>query len=293
MSFAGPLPEWVTTLYADWGPLIRIALSILAALLLRAVMQFMIRRIVKGVSKSVKKIQNGNSPLAQARLLQRTKTITSVLGNLATWFLMFSVISVILSEAGVSAGAIIAGAGILGAGIGFGAQSLVRDLISGLFIVFEDQYGVGDSVDLGQASGIVEAVGLRVTQVRDLEGTLWFVRNGEILRVGNQSQGWSRVVLDVALSYSADVNKAQELMRKAAKETAKALPKHGLADAEVWGINALSGDQVVVRLVQKTRPEHKDELARALRANIKAAFDKSRIKLATGANSIYVNVTNK
>ena len=286
-------PQWLTQFYADWGPAIRIVLTILVALITRAFMQFLIRRIVKGVSKSVRKIEDGGSPLAQARLLQRTKTIASVLGNLATWGLTLTVLSVVLSEIGVSPGAIIAGAGIIGAGLGFGAQSLVRDLISGLFIVFEDQYGVGDSVDLGQASGVVESVGLRVTQVRDVEGTLWFVRNGEIVRVGNQNQGWSRIVIDIALSYTSDIAKAQDALRDAAKEAAKAMPGTAIDDAEIWGVNALSGDQVVVRLVQKTKPEHKDELARELRLAIKNNIDKAGIQLAAGANNVYVNIASK
>jgi len=286
------IPDWLRVFYAEWGPGIRIVLAIVLALIARAVLQFMIHRIVKSVSRSVRK-EGDDSPLAQARLLQRTKTIASVLGNLATWGLTFTVLSIALTEIGVSPGAIIAGAGILGAGLGFGAQSLIKDLISGLFIVFEDQYGVGDSVDLGQASGVVESVGLRVTQVRDLEGTVWFVRNGEILRVGNQSQGWSRVVLDVPLDYTSKTEKAQEIMAKVASETAKKFPKLVIGDPEVWGINLLSGDQVVIRLVQKTKPETKDELARVLRANLKQAFEKNRIKLAKGANSIYLNVINK
>lgn len=290
MFSALALPEWLDSFYQDWGPAIRILLSIVAALIARAILQFAIRRTVRGVSKSVRKIEDhgDTSPLAQARLLQRTRTIGSVLGNLATWGLTFTVISVALSEAGVSPGAIVAGAGILGAGLGFGAQSLVRDLISGLFIVFEDQYGVGDSVDLGSASGVVESVGLRVTQVRDLEGTLWFVRNGEILRVGNQSQGWSRVVIDVALAYQTNVSKAQEVLAKAAKS----VKGKSIAPAEIWGINALSGDQVVIRLVQKTKPEHKDDLARELRLAVKTELDKNKIKLAPGANAIFVNIKN-
>ncbi len=286
------VPQWLVDLYSEWGSGFRILLAILAALVLRAVLQFMIRRIVKGVAKQVRK-DGAESPLAQARLLQRTKTIGSVLGNLATWGLTFTVISIALTEIGVSAGAIVAGAGILGAGLGFGAQSLIKDLISGLFIVFEDQFGVGDSVDLGQATGVVESVGLRVTTVRDIEGTVWFVRNGEILRVGNQSQGWSRVVIDVALNYNSDLAKAQDLMRKAANETAKAKPKLVIDEPEIWGIHALSGDQVVIRLVQKTKPETKDELARELRQNLKLALDKGKIKLASGNNSIYLNLTNR
>jgi small conductance mechanosensitive channel len=229
-----------------------------------------------------------SSPLAQARLLQRTETIASVLGNLATWGLSFAVISIALTEVGVSAGAIVAGAGILGAGLGFGAQSLVKDLISGLFIVFEDQYGVGDFVDLGQAEGVVESVGLRVTQVRDLEGTLWFVRNGEIMRVGNQSQGWARAVLDVAIEYKSNISKAQEALIKAAKS----IDGKALGEPEIWGINSLSGDEIVLRLVQKTKPEDKDDVARKLRLAVKEEFDKANIKLAPTSNAIYVNVKN-
>jgi small conductance mechanosensitive channel len=285
------MPAWMTTFYADWGPLLRIVLSISAALILRALLQFAIRRVVKSITKSVRRIEGitkEDSPLAQARLLQRTETIASVLGNLATWGLTFTVISVILTEAGVSPGAIVAGAGILGAGLGFGAQSLVKDLISGLFIVFEDQYGVGDSVDLGQAEGVVESVGLRVTQVRDLEGTLWFVRNGEIMRVGNQSQGWARAVIDVAIEYQTDVSLAQEALARAAKS----IDGKAIGEPEIWGINALSGDQIVLRLVQKTKPEDKDDVARKLRQAVKAEFDKANIKLVSTANAIFVNVKN-
>ena len=285
------MPAWLVSFYAEWGPGLRILMSILAALLIRGLLQLAINRVVHSVTKSVRKIEGITkeaSPLAQARLLQRTKTIASVLGNLATWGLSFTVISIALTEVGVSAGAIVAGAGILGAGLGFGAQSLVKDLISGLFIVFEDQYGVGDFVDLGQAEGVVESVGLRVTQVRDLEGTLWFVRNGEIMRVGNQSQGWARAVIDVAIEYNSNISKAQEALIKAAKSI------HGkaLGEPEIWGINSISGDEIVLRLVQKTKPEDKDDVARKLRMAVKEEFDKANIKLAPSSNAIYVNVKN-
>jgi small conductance mechanosensitive channel len=285
------MPDWITTFYADWGPGLRILLSVVAALVIRALLQVAINRVVISVTKSVRKIEGiskEESPLAQARLLQRTRTIASVLGNLATWGLAFTVISIALTEAGVSPGAIVAGAGILGAGLGFGAQSLVKDLISGLFIVFEDQYGVGDSVDLGQAEGVVESVGLRVTQVRDLEGTLWFVRNGEIMRVGNQSQGWARAVIDVAIEYQTDISLAQEALARAAK----GIDGKALGEPEIWGINALSGDQVVLRLVQKTKPEDKDSVARMLRQAVKVEFDKANIKLASNPNAIHINVKN-
>jgi small conductance mechanosensitive channel len=285
------MPEWLISFYQNWGPGLRILLSVVAALVIRALLQLAINRVVSSITKSVRKIDGmskDSSPLAQARLLQRTETIASVLGNLATWGLSFTVISIALTEVGVSAGAIVAGAGILGAGLGFGAQSLVKDLISGLFIVFEDQYGVGDFVDLGQAEGVVESVGLRVTQVRDLEGTLWFVRNGEIMRVGNHSQGWARAVLDVAIEYSTDVSKAQEALLKAAK----GIGGKALGEPEIWGINTISGDEIVLRLVQKTKPEDKDAVARLLRQAVKDEFDKAEIKLAPTSNVIYVNVKN-
>jgi small conductance mechanosensitive channel len=188
----------------------------------------------------------------------------------------------ILSELGVAIGALAAGAGILGAALGFGAQTLVRDFISGLFIVVEDQYGVGDFVDLGSATGVVESIGLRVTQVRDLEGTVWYVRNGEILRVGNSSQGWSRVILDLPLAYNADLEKAKTVIEQAAAKLAETLgSKSGLiGKVQVWGVQALEGEAVVFRVVQQVRPSKKDELARMMRLEVKKAIDKAGIKLA-------------
>jgi small conductance mechanosensitive channel len=199
-----------------------------------------------------------------------------------------AVISTILSELGIAVGAILAGAGILGAAVGFGAQSLVRDLISGLFILFEDQFGVGDSVDLGEASGIIEQVGLRVTQVRDIEGTLWYVRNGEIIRVGNKSQGWSRVVLDIAFDYTVSVAKATEVVAKAAATIGKTHKSELIGEPEVWGIQNITGDQFVLRLVQQVSPKSPDAIARELRHAIKVAVDKAKLNLASEATQIFV-----
>jgi small conductance mechanosensitive channel len=205
-----------------------------------------------------------------------------VLSNLLTAGLTISAAIAILSELGIAIGALAAGAGILGAALGFGAQSLVKDFLAGLFIVVEDQYGVGDFVDLGSAIGIVESIGLRVTQVRDLEGTVWYVRNGEILRVGNQSQGWSRIILDLPLAYDSDLDKAKKVLEAAAaKLTETPGLKTGLiGKAEVWGIQALAGEGVVFRLVQQVRPSKKDALSRALRLEVKKALDKAGVKLS-------------
>lgn len=175
--------NWFVEFWNDWSILIRIVLIVVGAVVIRLLLQLSVKRIVRRIISSA-----ANTALAQARVVQRAKTMGSVLSNTITWSIFLVAISMVLTELGIAVGALIAGAGILGAAVGFGGQSLVKDLISGLFIVFEDQYGVGDRVDLGEANGVVEKVGLRVTQVRDVSGTLWYVRNGEVLRVGNSSQ---------------------------------------------------------------------------------------------------------
>jgi small conductance mechanosensitive channel len=200
-----------------------------------------------------------------------------------------------LGELGVAVGGLIAGAGIIGAAIGFGAQSLVRDLITGLFIVFEDQYGVGDVVDLGEVKGSVEAVGLRVTQVKDFEGTLWYVRNGEISRVGNKSQGWSRVVLDLAIDLDTDRAKATgTLLAAAASVKANSeFTEAIVSDAEVWGVQAFSGDEVVLRLVMQVDHKSQDAIARALREAALTQLKKAKISLSSGKNAVFVNLQNR
>jgi small-conductance mechanosensitive channel len=222
------------------------------------------------------------SPLARARIVQRARTIGLVLSNLITAGLTISALIIVLSELGIAIGALAAGAGILGAAVGCGAQTLVRDFLAGLFIVVEDQFGVGDTVDLGSASGVVESIRLRVTQVRDSEGTVWYVRNGEILRVGNQSQGWSRIILDLPLAYNSDLEKTKKVLEQAAAKLAETpgLKTGLIGKAEVWGIQALGSEGIVFRMVQQVRPSKKDSLTRALRQEVKTALDKAGIKLA-------------
>lgn len=277
-------------IYGEWGFAIRIALIIVGLVVLRWVLLVAIKRVVTTVTTGVKKREGAAdtkaldaSPLARARIVQRARTIGLVLSNLLTAGLTISALIAILSEFGIAIGALAAGAGILGAAIGFGAQSLVRDFLAGLFIVVEDQFGVGDFVDLGTATGIVESIRLRVTQVRDVEGTVWYVRNGEIIRVGNQSQGWSRIILDLPLAYDADLEKAKKVLETAAaKLTETPALKTGLiGKAEVWGVQALAGEEVVFRMVQQVRPSKKEAITRALRLEAKKALDKAGIRLST------------
>lgn len=286
--------ESLDQIWGEWGFAIRIALIVIGLFVVRLVLLVFIRRVVTSVTSGVKKRAGAEdtkaldaSPLARARIVQRARTIGLVLSNLITAGLLISAVIAILSELGVAIGALAAGAGILGAALGFGAQSLVRDFISGLFIVVEDQFGVGDFVDLGSATGVVESIGLRVTQVRDLEGTVWYVRNGEILRVGNSSQGWSRVILDLPLAYNSDLDKTKKVIEQAASKLAETLgSKSGLiGKAQVWGIQALEGGEVVFRVVQQVRPSKKDELARLIRLEVKKAIDKAGIKLSKPQDS--------
>jgi small conductance mechanosensitive channel len=276
----------------EYRSIIHIVLIIVGALVGRAVLLASVKRIVRGVVTGVKgkNSDDEESPLEKARVVQRTRTIGSVLGNFITWGISLVAVIMVLSEAGVAVGGLIAGAGIIGAALGFGAQSLVRDLISGLFIVFEDQYGVGDSVDVGEAKGVVETVGLRVTQIRDVEGTLWYVRNGEIVRVGNSSQGWSRVVLDVALDKKVDIEKARTAIEKAAAAVAKS-PAHKSdlqGAAEVWGVQDFDGNQIVLRVVQQVSPKTSDNVARELRQQILRALAEAKIELAAGKQTVFV-----
>jgi small conductance mechanosensitive channel len=286
--------EALDQIWGEWGFAIRIALIVVGLFAIRLVLLVLIRRVVTSVTSGVKKRAGAEdtraldaSPLARARIVQRARTIGLVLSNLITAGLLISAVIAILSELGIAIGALAAGAGILGAALGFGAQSLVRDFISGLFIVVEDQYGVGDFVDLGSATGVVESIGLRVTQVRDLEGTVWYVRNGEILRVGNSSQGWSRVILDLPLAYNADLDKTKKVIEEAAAKLAESLgSKSGLiGKAQVWGIQAIEGESVVFRVVQQVRPSKKDDLARLIRLEVKKAIDKAGIKLSKSPES--------
>lgn len=288
--------SWFAQFWHDNQTLIRIVLVLIGSLVLRAVMLASVKRIVAGVVTGVAGktgVKNGEeSPVEKARVVQRTRTIGSVLSNFITWGISIFATIVVLSELGVAVGGLIAGAGIIGAALGFGAQSLVRDLISGLFIVFEDQYGVGDVVDLGEVKGSVEVVGLRVTQIKDFEGTLWYVRNGEISRVGNKSQGWSRVVLDLALDSDTDREKAKKSLLTAAKAVtaSKDFVDEVLSEPEVWGIQAFNGDEVVLRLVIKVDHKHHDDIARALREQVLTEVKKAKFVLSSGRQSVFVKL---
>jgi small conductance mechanosensitive channel len=207
------------------------------------------------------------------RAEQRIEALASVLGSVAT-FVTWAIASfMVLGQLGIELGPLLAGAGILGVAIGFGSQALVRDFLSGVFILIEDQFGVGDIVDIdGQTSGTVEAVSLRMTRLRAVDGTLWHVPNGEIRRVGNMSQHWSRALLDVEVAYDTDLDEARAVIADTARELWQA-DDAILEEPDVWGVEALGASGVTIRLVVKTTPSEQYRISRELRARLKAAFD--------------------
>ncbi|GHD38898.1 mechanosensitive ion channel protein MscS [Mycetocola manganoxydans] len=263
--------------------IVRVALIILFAFVVRWLLLFTIRRVVAQIVSGVKKGQNVDdtqsltvSPVTTARVVQRTRTLGSVLTNIINVTVVVVAVLLIVNVIDQSIlGSFALLTAALGAGLGFGAQNIVKDVLNGLFMVMEDQLGVGDVVDLGQATGVVETVGIRITQVRDVEGTLWFVRNGEILRTGNMSQGWARVIVDLAIPYASDVEEVQaELLRVArALASSKKWRSAMLGKPEVWGLESISAEALVVRLVVRTRVGARWDFARDLRLHLKKALD--------------------
>lgn len=213
------------------------------------------------------------------RAAQRMEALASVLRSVVSAVIFSIATFMVLGEVGIELGPLIAGAGILGVALGFGSQSLVKDFLSGIFILIEDQFGVGDIVDLdGQTSGTVEAVSLRTTRLRAVDGTVWHVPNGEIRRVGNKSQHWSRALLDVEVAYGTDLARAQEVLHGVAHEVREEDPAV-LEEPEVWGVERFSTSGVVLRLVVKTTPSEQYRVSRILRERVKAAFDEEGIEM--------------
>jgi small-conductance mechanosensitive channel len=284
--------------YEQWNKLFTVVLIVAGALVARVVLVSTIKRVVLRVVAGAKNKQNVEdtqalmlSPLAAVRVVQRTRTIGAVLTNLVNVTLLvvafMLVINVIDPNLLPSLTLLTA---VIGAGLGFGAQNIVKDVLNGLFMVVEDQLGVGDVVDLGPATGVVEAVGIRITQVRDVNGTLWFVRNGEILRVGNMSQGWARVIIDLAVPYESDVDEVQERMldTAVAMSTTPKWRSLVMERPEIWGLESVSAEALVIRLVVKTRSSAKDTVARELRMRLKNALDEMGVKLPA-LNSIVLS----
>jgi small conductance mechanosensitive channel len=221
------------------------------------------------------------SDVEKRRREQRVDTLASVLRNVVTVGIWTIAGLIVLGEVGIDLAPLLAGAGVAGIVIGFGAQQVVRDFLAGLFMLLEDQYGVGDVIDMGEASGTVEWVSLRVTRLRDVEGVVWWVPNGQVTRVGNKSQQWSRALLDIAIAPDTDIPTATEVIQETADEMWRD-PKwrdRMLDQPDVWGVEDIGVGGILLRLVVKTVPLEQWNVARELRARIKAAFDAAGVSL--------------
>ena len=277
---------------SDWliaKPLNILALLVLAGLL-RWALHRLIDRMMRGVGQgSIPGIISRNrrlqsldrSPAVADRRQLRSDTLGSLLKSITTG-VVFSVIAIMTDDVlGFNIAPLLASAGNLGLAVGFGSQSLVTDFRSGVFMMLEDQYGVGDSVDVGDAAGDVEAVGLRVTRIRDIDGTVWCVRNVNIARVGNMSQNWARTVLDIRVGYEQNLDRVREVLGEVAHElwVQEKGKKDILVEPRVWGVQSLDPEAVVVRLVLKTAPMRQWAVARELRERIKERFDAEGIEI--------------
>lgn len=279
---------------ADWltGAPLKIMFVVIGAWVLNRLMRRAIRRFsarIEGSQESgrLKRMRDRTPSVflttgeVNLRAAARAQTIAIVLRSICSGVIGAFALIYVLSALGLELGPLLAGAGVAGVALGFGAQSLVKDFLSGIFMLIEDQYGVGDVVNLGEASGTVEQVTLRVTRLRDQNGTVWHVPNGQILRVGNMSQQWARAVLDIPVAPHADLERAAAVIAEAAQgvwDMSEAAPDV-LEAPEVLGIEYLGPDAATIRVQGKTRPGAQWRVSRLLRVGIAEALTEAGIDL--------------
>jgi small conductance mechanosensitive channel len=259
---------------------LKIVVIVAAMVVLSRVGARALRRFARSVHTRTPMLANS------VRAEQRAVTVGDALAGLVRVVLWVVAGLLVLDQLGVNLAPLIAGAGIAGVALGFGAQTLVKDFISGLFILLEDQYGVGDVVDVGtSAKGTVEDVSLRVTRIRGVDGTVWFVPNGEIRAVGNSSMEWSRAVIDVVLPYDIDVPTVSRAIGEEAVAMAEedAWRESVLEPPEVWGVQSMGPDGLTIRMVVKTAPREQYPVARELRGRISARLRREGVRGPTHA----------
>jgi moderate conductance mechanosensitive channel len=276
----------------------RIVFVLVLALVVRAIVNRVIRKVTERAATATLPVPaNGRAHKAAAavhlagteRREQRARALGSILRS-AVSIIVFGIAALtVLGILGFNLAPLLASTAVLGVALGFGAQNLVRDYLAGLLMLVEDHYGVGDTINAGVATGTVEAMTLLTTQLRDVNGVVWHIRNGTIDGVGNESQGWSRAVIDYPVPYGEDLARIRTLMDRAAES----LYREGgwkelmLEKPEVWGAQELSSKEVTMRLVAKTTPMRQWEVARELRARVKAALDAAGVQ-PTGPDTILV-----
>jgi small conductance mechanosensitive channel len=257
--------------------LLRIALVILVALFIRLAAHRAIRKITTRAAKDVPDLPERAHVLFRERRQQRATALGSVLSNAASLTIVGIAAVMILGDLGLNLAPLLASAGVLGVALGFGAQNLVQDFLAGVFMLVEDQYGVGDVVTVDGTTGTVEQVSLRITRLRDVNGVVWNIRNGTIKQAGNESHGWARAVVDFPIPYRQQIPLVREVMTRTvdAMWHEPAWREILLEEPEVWGVQSLSSDTVVMRVAARTAPLRQWEVQRELTERLKGALDAS------------------
>jgi moderate conductance mechanosensitive channel len=280
--------SWVEQNFSTWLAIgLRIVFIIVIALVLRSLIQRTINRFIDRMNRTAQVVDGtplGGLLVNAERRRQRSQAIGSVLCSVASFLVLGTAALMVLAAFEINLAPLLASAGVAGVAIGFGARNLVTDFLSGVFMILEDQYGVGDTVDAGEASGEVIEVGLRVTKLRGGDGAIWYVRNGEIKRIGNLSQGWTTACVDITLHPHEDLELAAATLREVATSLAEDEPwKERLwGPVEVLGLADVALDSMVMRLSAKTMPGQSAGVERELRWRIKRAFDKAAIRISSG-----------
>jgi moderate conductance mechanosensitive channel len=271
-----------------------VGVRILLILVLAGLALWLLRRLIDRVvstmtSKSVQRLAESGragkvlataTGMAGERQRQRVETVGSLLRSITTAVVITMVALTVMDMLHIPIAPLLASAGVAGVALGFGAQSLVKDFLSGVFMIFEDQYGVGDVIDTGEAVGTVEEVTLRITRLRDANGVTWYVRNGEIIRVGNRSQGFATAIVDMPVSYAENVERVVGVIR----ETATAMGHDPdwadkfVEEPTVLGVESIVGMTMTIRTIAQCVPGENFAVQREMRERLKAALDAADVK---------------
>ncbi|WP_079170187.1 mechanosensitive ion channel family protein [Mangrovactinospora gilvigrisea] len=300
--------SWLSRSWMGWAEsALRIVVIMVIALVLRALVRRLIAKVVRGAVRGARSSSqtsgsaaagaaagNRGTGLALANALlasserrrQRAEAIGSVLRSVASFVIMGTCALSVLSVLKINLAPLLASAGVAGVAVGFGARNLVTDFLSGVFMILEDQYGVGDVIDAGVATGEVVEVGLRVTKLRGANGEIWYVRNGEIKRIGNMSQGWATATVGVQVAAGADLERVRDVIVGAAEEMAKEQPwdEYLWQPVEVLGVSEVTADSLTLDLTAQTAPGRQASVERELRARVRTAFREAGIPI-TGLES--------
>ena len=269
--------EWLLTVG------LRIVLVIVAAIIGRLLIHRAIGRVVETVTARNQRADEERPERATVnpdRQNQRISTLGSLLRSITTFVIATIAVLTVMALLGLPLGPVLASAGVGGVAIGFGAQSLVKDFLSGVFMIFEDQYGVGDVIDTGEAIGTVDEVGLRITRLRDANGVVWYIRNGEVIRIGNRSQGWSVAMVDTSVSYAENAERVIAIIERVTREfdADPVWRTKLLEEPNVVGVESIVGTTMTIRTFAKCAANEHFGVQRELRERIKSALDEADIQ---------------